>query len=214
MSEVVVRSCVSRAIQAVLDRHRSHVVALDTETTGLSGAVIQAALVELSASGDVVDVFCGIIPPPQGYHLEAGAVAVHGITRERIQMEAQPAKPFLEELMRRIKGSLAEGKKVVAHNSAFDKKRLNETLRAHGMEQRLEADDVFCTMRSAKRHCGLRDRRGAHRCPKNVELYDILVGTGGGAEASSAFGSLHDAAVDARITAHAFLAGRRRGWWS
>ena len=89
--------------------------------------------------------------------------------------------------------------------------RLNATLDAHGAaDDRLDADDVFCTMRHAKRHCGLRDRRGAPRCPKNAELYALLTD---GADAA-ALGALHDAAVDARITAHAFLEGRRRGWWA
>ena len=203
-----VRRCVRRALQWVLDEVRPAVVALDTETTGLRGAVVQAALVELDAHGRPGEAFCGLVHPPPGYRMERGAVAVHGITAARLDAEAQPSGPFFAELTQRLKRARDEGKRIVAHNAAFDVGRIEETLAAHGVAERLDVD-VFCTMRSAKRHCGLVDRRGAPRCPKNAELYSTLFE---GADAAE-LGSLHDAATDATITAHCFLQGRRRGWW-
>lgn len=206
----VITTCVRRIIENVLDRYRPPVVAFDTETTGLRGAVIQAAIVEMSARGEETDVFCAIVPPPSGYRLEPGAVAVHKITQQRIDAEGQSAVPFLRDVVTRLKRARLEGKRIVAHNGAFDVARLNETLFAHGMPERLDLDDVFCTMRHAKRHCGLLDRRGAPRFPKNAELYELLYTT----PAISRMGELHDATVDARITAMSFLEGRRRRWWS
>lgn len=204
---MAVRRCAERAIQSVLDDYRPAVVAFDTETTGLRGAVVQAALVELDAHGVERDVFVGIVAPPPGYRMEAGAVRVHGITPERIAHEGVAAGPFFAELTHRLKRARDEGKRIVAHNAAFDEARLNETLAAHGVDGG-PVGGVFCTMRSAKRHCGLVDRRGAPRCPKNAELYALLHGRD-----AAELGGLHDAAVDARVTAHAFLEGRRRGWW-
>lgn len=201
-----VRACVVRAIQSVLDQYRPSVVAFDTETTGLRGAVVQAALVELDAHGRTQSTFSGIVAPPSGYVMEAGAVAVHGITPARIDAEAESPTVFFSELMTRFKRARDEGKRLVAHNSAFDVSRLNETLSAHGFKDRL--GDVFCTMRGAKRHCGMVDRRGAPKCPKNDELYRHLYG----ADAST-IGTLHDATTDATVTALNFLEGRRRGWW-
>ena len=201
--------CAERAIQGVLDRYRPNVVAWDTETTGLRGAVIQAAAVELTAKGDLVNTMNGIIAPPPNVPLERGAVAVHGIDRKRIKHEAVEAVPFLRGLVEYLQESSKSGKRVVAHNSSFDVGRLNDTLVWHSMPQRLDGDDCFCTMRAAKRHCGLQTRTGQPKNPKNEELFRILTGK----EASEEFGELHDATADALVTATSFNEGRRRRWW-
>lgn len=205
---MAVHQCVRAAIQWVLDEHRPSVVALDTETTGLRGAVIQLALVELDAHGAVRDSFCGLVHPPPDYPMERGAVAVHGITAARLHAEAHAPGPFFVQATERLKRARAEGKRVVAHNAAFDVIRVRETLAAHRIDA--DVDKVFCTMQAAKRHCGLVDRRGRARCPKNGELYAILFD---GADARR-LGPLHDAATDATVTAHCFLQGRRAGWWA
>lgn len=202
--------CAARAVEAVLDARRPGVLALDTETTSLRGSVIQAAVVALDARGAEGEVTCALVAPPAGEALDPAATRVHGITRARLAREAVDAPPFFRAVVGRIKRARAEGTRVVAHNAAFDVARLNATLAAHGLAERLAPDDVFCTMRAAKRHCGLRDARGRARCPKNAELYALLHG---GARAEALGGALHDAAADARVTAHAYLAGRRRGWW-
>lgn len=211
MASPAVASCVDRAIQGVLDGYRVGVLAVDTETTSLRGSVIQAAIVELDARGNECELLCNIIAPPEGEHLDPRAVSVHGITWERISAEKVPTEAFLREVVARIASARAEGKVIVAHNASFDVARLNATLEAHGLEERLRVSDVLCTMRGAMQHCGLRSAQGRLRCPKNAELFSILHG---GKRAEDCFeGSLHDAAVDARITAHSFLQGRRRGWW-
>jgi DNA polymerase III epsilon subunit-like protein len=204
-----VQTCAHAAVQGVLDRYRPPVVAFDTETTGLRGAVVQAALVELDARGNETACLSGIVRPPPAYRMEPRAEAVHGITEARLCAEAQPARTFFTGFVKRLRAAHESGARVVAHNRDFDVARMNETLRAHGMGEQEINFPVFCTMREAKRHCGLRNRVGGPRYPKNEELYTIL--TGG--DAAQDHGTLHDAAADARVTAHSFLHGQRRGWW-
>lgn len=109
------------------------VVAFDTETTGLRGAVIQAALVELDASGYERDVFSGIVLPPVGYPLDPNAVAVHGLTETHIATHGQEPTHFFAELVLRLRDAHAKGKRIVAHNRAFDMAHLNETITAIGI---------------------------------------------------------------------------------
>lgn len=211
MSSVAVKHCAWRAVQGVLDDHRPGCMAFDTETTSLRGSVIQAALVELNAHGEEECVMSGIIPPPRGEELDPRAVEVHGITSECILTEGQPAVPFLRGIVSRIQRACAEGRIVVAHNAAFDLARFNATLLAHGIDDEfLLPDQIFCTMQKSKRHCILTNVNGNPRCPKNAELFSLLHGVSPGERFE---GSLHDATVDARITGHSFLEGRRRGWW-
>lgn len=195
--------CAAAAVQAVRDRHW-RVLAIDTETSGLTGVVIQIGGAVLDGDGNESEVFSELLLPPPGFDLvlHPRAVAVHGITRERLLAEGVPARPALARFVARLAGV-----RVVAHNAAFDVARLNHTLAAYGMAERVDAAAVFCTMQAAKRHCGLVGAGGRPRCPKNAELYALL----GGADDC---GALHDAANDARITARSFVLGRRRGWWA
>lgn len=203
-----VRACVERAVQGVLDLHRPNVVCLDTETTGLRGAVIQAAAIEMASNGAIVRDVTGLVLPPEGVRLEPGAVRVHGITRAMLDAEAEPALPFLDRFLDFLATAHAEGKPVVAHNSAFDVSRLNDTLRWHGSKRQCDVP-VMCTMRASKRHCGLTTARGAPKNPSNAELYHHLTGR----VASEDVAALHDARADATITARSYVEGRRRGWW-
>ena len=189
----------------------SHVVAFDTETTGFQGAVIQAALVELDGAGREIHRMCGLVLPPPGYMLDPRAVQVHGITSARLVAEAVPNAPaFLSQFVRELRAAHDRGAIVVAHNKRFDVDRLNATLRAYGVDERIDDNMVFCTMRGAQPHCQLKNAAGRARCPKNEELYHIL--TGGLAE-KDVGGALHDAANDACVTARAYIAGRARGWF-
>lgn len=203
-----VHSCVAHAVQGVLDRYRPNVVCIDTETTGLRGAVIQAAAIEVTPNGSVANCLNGLIHPPNGVTLEPGAVRVHGITQTTIDSDAEPAMPFLDRLLDYLEHAHAEHKPIVAHNSSFDVARINDTMKWHGSKRRCEVP-VFCTMRKSKRRCGLTTARGTPKNPSNAELYLYLTGR----DASKDVEALHDARADAMITARSFLEGRRRGWW-
>lgn len=227
-----VHHCVRSAIQSILDTsYRTPVLAIDTETTGLRGAVVQIALVYISADGSRESVFTGLAHPPAGFKMEAAAERVHGISSARLKQEAvDDAHEFFHEVFLRIQDARHQGLRVVAHNATFDIARLNDTFKGHGLPHRIGADEVFCTMRAGRQRCNLRTVKGAPRCPKNSELYEILVSDalGRGPEgyalpqfaidlatltSPDSSSQLHDAAVDARITAHAWLEGRRKGWW-
>ena len=208
MSSAAVHRCAARAVQGVLDRYRPNVVCFDTETTGLRGAVIQAAAIEMASDGTIVDDVAGIVPPPEGVSLEPGAVRVHGISQATIDAEGQPPLPFLHGFLDFLERAHAAGKPVVAHNSAFDVARLDETMRWHGSKRRCEVP-VVCTMRASKRHSGLVTARVAPKNPSNAELYHSLTGR----VASEDVEALHDARADATITARSYVEGRRQGWW-
>lgn len=199
MLSAAVRACAHEAVQDVLDAYRPNVVAIDTETTGFRGAVIQAAAVELDARGAHVGTLSRLIAPPPGVQWERAAERVHGITRERLAREGVDPVAFLCEFVAHVRAARAAGTRVVAHNAAFDVARLNATLRWYGVPDELASEDVFCTMHASRR---------GKRSFKNAELYHELTGK------DSVDARLHDAAVDAEITARSFLAGRRRGWWT
>ena len=86
---------------------------LDTETTGLSGPAIEVALVPERGEGwsTLID---------QGVPIEAGALAVHGITEAECR-----AKGITEAGAASIIGAnLKDGDVVWCHNVSFDRKRI------------------------------------------------------------------------------------------
>ena len=209
-SSLAVRRCAALAVRDVLEAYAAPVVAFDTETTGLRGVVVQAAWVKLDGCGREVDSCCVLLGPPPGHRVEPGALAVHGLSDELLAREGVSADALVA-FVRRLRAEAAIGARLVAHNKAFDVARLAETLRAHGLEDErpLAEEEVLCTMRTARERCGLRNAAGRPRYPKNAELYEILAGE----PVEERFGRLHDALADARVTAHAYVHGRRVGWW-
>jgi DNA polymerase III epsilon subunit-like protein len=203
-----VSNCVSAAIHNVRCQY-TRAIAIDTETTSLTGVVIQVAAVEFS-SNEICIAFNGILRPPDGgFVFDPRAVAVHGITNDRVEQEGVDAVPFLRHFVGYLKEAHASGVPIVAHNSRFDVARLNFTMEQHGMDERIDFP-VFCTMRASKQFCDARDCRGRLKYPKNEFLYKRLHGV----DASALGGSLHDAATDAQITLLSYVEGRRQALWS
>lgn len=82
---------------------------LDTETTGLNGAVCEIAWVTLDDDLNILDQHCTYVDP--GRPIEPGAQAVHGITDDMVR-----GKPTLEE----VATLLPKDGYMAAHNCAFD----------------------------------------------------------------------------------------------
>ena len=180
----------------------------DTETTGLTGAVIQLGFVVHDYVRDVeLASFCSIWKPPPGEYLHPQAVAVHKIDEKRIEAEGVDPTRQLEAFLSLCAHCLARSVPVVAHNARFDVGRIRYTSAAFELSPTFEVDDVFCTMRNSTPHCDARTKDGRRKAPRNAELHAHLFGTAPG-EAT-----LHDALADARVTTRCFVAGYRRGWW-
>ena len=62
-------------------------------------------------------------------------------------------------------------------------------------------------MRSATPFCGLTNKRGGPKPPRNSELYEMLHGD------FPHWAKLHDSLDDVRVTAHNFKEGCEKGWW-
>lgn len=104
-------------------------VALDTETTGLSGTVdfVQMAVVEhvLGEDGGVT-LLDTLVKP--AVPIEPGARAVHGLAEEDLR-----DAPTFPEVHQEIVRALA-GRRVVAYNSAFDRRVYEGLLLRHRLE--------------------------------------------------------------------------------
>lgn len=97
-------------------------VVLDTETTSLTGHVIEIAI--LNSQGDtLLDTLV------QSEHHEIGVEArnTHGITDYEMM-----GAPTWKEVWPQLREALT-GKEVLAYNAQFDAKRITETLQDHGI---------------------------------------------------------------------------------
>jgi len=97
---------------------------LDTETTGLGDTdqVIELSVVD--ENGEVL--FSEVIRPTVPVHPEAAAV--HGIPEETIEA-ALYWNSYYDFL-----ANLLQGRLVICHNAAFDRRLLDQTCAAHGLE--------------------------------------------------------------------------------
>lgn len=183
---------------------RCAALVLDTETTGLSGDVIQMAAVLLDAEGGEMAVYNRLwrteLP------IEPRAEQVHGISVDRLRRDGVPAAGELALLMRVFAAARAAGARLVAHNARFDVARLRQTAARHEMPDPVADAPVLCTMTLAKPRCGLLDRAGRTKAPTCAELHRLLLG-------AEFEGPLHDALGDSRMAARCYTAGRERGWW-
>ena len=178
----------------------------DTETASLTGSVIQLGWVTIDMAGNITNQYCRFWRLKQDEDIDARAFKVHNISDTMLaELGICPVKEI--QSFRNVCKAVADtGGRIVAHNATFDVNRLNYTCAKNGLSPILEKKDVFCTMRQSAKFCNLKNVQGRQRCPKNVELYEILTGV-------PPEGQLHDALADCRITAVAFVKGSMRGWW-
>ena len=182
------------------------VLFFDTETTGLPrsrrAAPQQSALwpnvVQLSwiiydiANQVSVDSQDLIIQLPRDAALPKESVAIHGITRARMNTKGVPISVALDA----FEAAASRADLVVAHNLEFDlnvlKAELWRTRRAVDFQPPLGRAKQFCTMVATKKLCNLRsttrDGREFVKFPKLEELHSCLFG--------SEHGHMHDAMGD------------------
>ena len=167
-------------------------IVLDTETTGLSAEdghrIIEIGCVEIvnrRLTGSTLHLY---LDPERD--IDEGALAVHGITRERLRGE-----PRFADAAERILGFVA-GAEVLIHNAAFDLGFLDAELDRVGMPRfREHVAGVVDTLAMARElHPGRRNSLDAL-----CERYEI----------SNSHRTLHGALLDAELLADVYLAMTR-----
>lgn len=182
----------------------------DTETSGDSGPqlAIQLAFIvydDLHRELFKLDKYL-MLPPSRT--ISYVAQRIHKISNGFLSEHGTHPVPELTVFFEWVDRVFQAGGSIVSHNAAFDSRVVTNTAKEWGLARELDASDCFCTMQEAKRHCGLTNKRGAPKPPKNIELYRALFS---GSEPN--VGRLHDALNDVRVTAASFKAGAERGWW-
>jgi DNA polymerase-3 subunit epsilon len=164
-------------------------IVVDTETTGLDPKqghrIIELAAIELEGRKVSLRRFHRYLNPER--EIEAGAVAVHGLTYERLQNEAKfadIANSFLEFI---------EGAELIIHNAPFDMGFLNNELQIIGMPPL--QNEVVDTLKVAREmHPGKKNSLDA-LCSR----YEI----------DNAHRSLHGALLDTELLAEVYFAMTR-----
>lgn len=164
-------------------------IVLDTETTGLDPKqghrIIELAAIELDGRKVSLRRFHRYLNPER--EIEAGAVAVHGLTYERLQNEAKfadIASSFLEFIA---------GAELIIHNAPFDIGFLNHELNLLGLPPL--QNTVTDTLQFA---------RELHPGKKNS--LDALCGR---YEIDNTHRSLHGALLDTELLAEVYFAMTR-----
>ena len=164
-------------------------IVLDTETTGLDPKqghrIIELAAIELDGRKVSLRRFHRYLNPER--EIEAGAVAVHGLTYERLQNEAKfadIASSFLEFI---------KDAELIIHNAPFDMGFLNNELESIGLPPL--QNTVVDTLKVAREmHPGKKNSLDA-LCSR----YDI----------DNAHRSLHGALQDTELLAEVYFAMTR-----
>ena len=164
-------------------------IVLDTETTGLDPKqghrIIELAAIELDGRKVSLRRFHRYLNPER--EIEAGAVAIHGLTYERLQNEAKFAdivSSFLEFI---------EGAELIIHNAPFDIGFLNHELELLGLP--LLQNTVTDTLKIAREmHPGKKNNLNA-LCSR----YEI----------DNAHRTLHGALLDTELLAEVYFSMTR-----
>lgn len=180
------------------------VIAWDTETSGLVGAVVQLGVVGRGDEGETFSYSTNVkLASP--YRMEPKAEALHGLSEERVNSTGCDPSIALARMAEIVSVAKTRGIPLVAHNAAFDKKSIARTAVAAKVADPLHGAEVACTMQLGR--CVKRRLEGKNVAPTNVWLFETLCGT-------LPHGvSLHDATDDARLTAQSYLAGIKDGYW-
>jgi DNA polymerase-3 subunit epsilon len=164
-------------------------IVLDTETTGLDPKqghrIIELAAIELEGRKISMRRFHRYLNPER--EIDAGAVAVHGLTYERLQNEpkfADIAASFIEFI---------DGAELIIHNAPFDMGFLNNELNLLGLP--LLQNQVMDTLKIA---------RDMHPGKKNS--LDALCSR---YEIDNAHRTLHGALLDTELLAEVYFAMTR-----
>ena len=206
-----------RELQIVQSSHRDGAeevglpayMVFDVETDGGSPKqlVIQLAFMVFDAQDREVFRFNELLKLPPGKKINYYSIQVHKITDEVLDLRGVTPRSELATFFEWVDKVQAQRGLLIAHNAAFDVACVTNTAAENALPREICSSECFCTMRAATARCGLVDKRGRPKPPKNSVLYEILHG------APPDFACLHDALDDVRVTAASYQTGRQKGWW-
>ena len=174
-------------------------IVLDTETTGLEPAaghrIIEIGCVELLNRRHSGRCFHRYLNPERD--IEGGAVAVHGITRERLTSAPKFAEIAAELL------AFIDGAELIIHNAAFDVAFLELELAL--LTRRAPADEGRRWPTTVRSLCRITDTLALarERHPGQRNSLDALCKR---YEVDASHRELHGALLDARLLADVYLA--------
>lgn len=189
----------------------AHYCVFDTETSGLSArdCVVQFALGFYDQNGTQLGFYDRLWKLPSDVQISNGSFKVHKISMQRLMEEGCDTATEIEKVLRYMQKMRERQKRIIAHNASFDLRMLAQTAKSWGKSWDISAEDLFCTMKSSKAHCGLTSTKtGKPKAPSNTELYELLTGEKVATE------GLHNALFDISLTSTSFFQGAKRGWWS
>lgn len=111
--------------------HTEPMLALDTETTGVSvdtDRIVSAAAIHVSRDGAKPTTWLSDV---DGVEIPEGATAVHGITTEHARAHGRPAKEVTEEVVTALGQAVIDGLPIVGHNVVYDLSILDREARRH-----------------------------------------------------------------------------------
>ena len=174
----------------------------DTETASLKGPVVQIAMLLCAEDGcHLASYECKYkFDQTQGIKWCDRAEGVHGLSRtflDKHGIDPRTGLEFLRDILDEVRRA---GVILVAHNYAFDKRMVNLTAFLNGFEDLLPPGALsFCTLSGGRAVYG--------KALRNEDLRRRLTGE------THSLGRVHDALVDASITAVSYAAGRKAGVW-
>lgn len=187
----------------------------DTETSGISAGsvIVQMAYIISDSNGVPLRTYKQLWRVPDRrpgfgpkWKMPWNARKVHGISEKDLRRGRSGAIELLR-IAATFEALHRAGVRLIAFNASFDVRMLNQTAAAHGLHTTFDPDNYFCTMLAARPLCNMRDRRGNRRNPSNVEVYRKLL-------QQEPREKLHDALGDVRLSLAAYIAGKRRRWWT
>jgi DNA polymerase-3 subunit epsilon len=171
-------------------------IVLDTETTGMDPAdgdkLVEIGCVELENHMPTGRTYHQYINPER--EVPAEAVAVHGLTSERLKKE-----PVFGEVVGDFLDFIGSDAKIIIHNAAFDMKFINAEMKTYGFAS-LDPKRVIDTLVMARK-----------KFPGSPANLDALCRR---FSVDNAGRTLHGALLDSELLAEVYLellGGRQRG---
>lgn len=183
--------------------HTGRLLALDTETTGISverDLIVTASAIHLGGGQDMRPL--NWLSNLDGTDIPAAASAVHGISSEHAHAHGIPAKEVVEDVVAELGTAVAKDIPIVGHNVVFDLTILDREARRHlgcGLDGAFDVTKLrVVDTRVLDQHV-LPRRRRVSQSQGPRQLITLAQVYGFQWDAEAAHGSEYDALMSARI---------------